>query len=182
MEGGCDVKKCETPWIIVNWMDAKSDVSLPQCSTLGWVPQPLTSIIMTLIFIRRATRAKTTPATRHHHDNLSKRTHNYISFVITPSDVTSLVPSRKVGIWGHSRSDDVWFGFSSGRGLLSWHSRTTSVKRIQRSQPQALAGEEISANFTQIIMECGSVLRMKSFKTQLCMINEGKVCEQHPQV
>lgn len=75
-------------------MDAKSDANLPP----RWAPQPLTSIIMTLIFIRRATRAKTTPpAARHHHDNLSKRTHNYISFVITPSDVTSLAPARKSG-------------------------------------------------------------------------------------
>lgn len=159
-------------------------LNLTQIFPPRWAPQPLTSIIMTLIFIRRATRAKTTPpAARHHHDNLSKRSHNYISFVITPSDVTSLLPPLgKVGTWGHSTRDDVWFGFSSGWGLLSCHSRTKSVKRIQRSRPQRLPGEKISANFTQIIMECGSVLRMKSFKTQLCMINEGKVCEQHPQV
>lgn len=162
-------------------MDAKSDANLPP----RWAPQPLTSIIMTLIFIRRATRAKTTPpAARHHHDNLSKRTHNYISFVITPSDVTSFAsPARqKWGFEGTRREMMSGLALVPAEDSFRATLRTKSVKRIQRSQPQRLPGEKISANFTQIIMECGSVLRMKSFETQLCMINEGKVCEQHPQV
>lgn len=64
--------------------------------------------------------------------------------------------------------------------------RATHGRKVSNASSAAnrkrLPGEKISANFTQIIMECGSVLRMKSFETQLCMINEGKVCEQHPQV
>lgn len=170
--------------------DAKSDTNLPQSPPtpkLSCHPEKryeLTSIIMTLVFIRWAT---TTTAIQHHHDNLSKRIHNYVSFV---NGIQALAHAHNLGRVASEvlQFNDVCFRlyFIETQSLKN---TCCCVEEYTRTcvQPQSSScsstAMKISANFPQIIKRHGKYKKWKNSSPQgwkalrnnFCMINEGEV-------